>query len=621
MSDAFQKFNVKTVLDSRVYSEPKRTYLVQQGSQHAEYRTYPVSNIDESQMTFTNINPPDSQTYVNRVVALTPKFRATFTGNGLTSKLLSSYGTHLAVRDMFVHRALKTTNLTINGTSTTENTSKNMSAHTRVNFKDYRKFNTGSATCVDESQSYDELVGAVRNPLASIANGSIYDDCESRGAHWGWNVISDDGTTAIVDITGTENLLMSPFDSYDDESPGFIGIETMQLNFNFESNLPRAILSLAPSYPGPNIISNITVVPIDCKIAFTYFTPPLNYYIPPINSYEYNYVQLYPKDSNAGPLASGATRTDAGDAMYFSSIPKKIIVIVKQTDNGRTVNSTDTFARLNNVTIKMGNESGILASATPYDLWKISKDNKVDMEYSAWFGRDPATNANLPAGARCSMTGSVFVFNPAIDLGLMKLQASGAQGKILFQIDTTYTNLHPSQAQNFTVNIYTVESGVLTIGPNSAQYQTSVVSPLDLFNTDKPDFLTNEMRLKGKGGFAFGPVLNFLKSAVPFLIDNVPKIIPHVQNAYQYASRVQGQSGNILDRLLNKDNLSLIGLGGCGSCGMGECMNYNDGCASCRRAVASGLIGQGDGLVGGRMHHMRGRGGEMISREELQRLM
>jgi hypothetical protein len=631
MSEALQKFNVKTVLDSRVYSEPKRTYLVQQGSQHAEYRTYPVSNIDVSQMTFTNINPTNSQVYVNRVVALTVMYEITFlgVGGGAGDKVLAGYGTHLAPRDMFVHRSLKTTNLTINGTDTSENTSRNMSAHTRVNFRKYRQMSSGSPTVTDESQSYDELVGAVRNPLSSMGNGSINDDVASRGNHWGWQVISDNGTTAVVQLTGTENLLLSPFDSYEEQSPGFIGIETMQLNFNFEADLGKALLSIANSSAGPVSINSVSVVPKLANIKFTYYTPPLNYYIPPINSYEFNKIQLYPKQSQAGLLAPGITRTDPGDAIYLASIPKKIIVIVKQTETFTTFHSTDTFARINSVNIKLGNDSGILASATSYDLWKMSKDNLVDMEYSQWYGRDPATNALLPAGARCSMVGSVFAFNPAIDLGLVNLEASGTTGKILFQIDTTYTNLHPSESQNFTVNIYTVESGVLTIGPNSAQYQTSVVSPLDLFHSSTPDMLSNDSSLKGRGGFAFGPVLSFLKSAVPFLIENVPKVIPHIQNAYQYASRVQSQKGNLLDRILNKDNLSLIGLGGCGTCGMGGCEHYNDHCPMCRQAMASGLLGDGDGygdgLVGGAARYKpycrRGRGGEMISREDLARLL
>src|SRR5712675_73013 len=346
MSEALQRFNVQTVLDARVYSEPKRTYLVQQGSQHAEYRTYPVSNIDQSQMTFTNINPPDAQTYINRCVALTVKYRITFIGTS-SGALLTNYGTHLAPRDMFVHRSLKTTNLTLNGTSTSENTSRNMSAHTRVNFKAYRKFSTASATCQDESQDYSELVSAVRNPLGSIKSGSIYDDTPSRASHWGWEVKSDNGTTAIVELTGTENLLMSPFDSYDDKAPAFIGVETMQLNYNFEADLPKAILSVILPQPVPTVFTSITAVPIDSSITFQYYTPPLNYYIPPVNSYEYNYVQLYPKQSNLVFLAPRAPpRQDPGDAIYLSSVPKKVIVIVKQTESFTTISSTDTFARI-----------------------------------------------------------------------------------------------------------------------------------------------------------------------------------------------------------------------------------------------------------------------------------
>jgi hypothetical protein len=107
----------------------------------------------------------------------------------------------------------------------------------------------------------------------------------------------------------------------------------------------------------------------------TYKTIPLppDTQLPPMLKYSYLQTQLY-QTAMGGALGAGEQRTVTGQNMMFDRIPKYIFIYVREKIDKRTINQTDTFATIDNVTINFNGLTGQLSSATQADLLQMSQD-------------------------------------------------------------------------------------------------------------------------------------------------------------------------------------------------------------------------------------------------------
>lgn len=619
MSDSLNKnLELVTVLDARLSAPLHKEYALLQGSPNIREVFLNYSSKSDQQISFNNVDPPgNGNVFINRVIPLSVSYDITINGSvtAPTTSLLAGWGQGMAPRSNFVQKSINSSQMVINNCAIPDNTNQNMQAYERINFKNFRKYQTGTCVCLDNSQQYSEMKGSVRNPLASYKDG-VFDDCENRGGFASVQVLSDTPTQAVIRITGYENLVMSPLCVHDSYQQGFIGVNT--LNFNFVLMQPMAphILSISNTYAadfGVNI-SNISVSPSAATMSFVYYDPPIDRPIPEYNSYEYNNVNNNIKDITT-TLASGASLAVTGDALQLDYLPRKIICYVSEKIGDRTTSSTDTFCRINSATVQMGNNQTYLTEANPYQLWQISKNNQLDMDFSEWYGKTPAEIAAFPGANHCdqvSMTGGILVFSPVYDLGIKNMIPSGANEKLTLKVTLNVTNLS-GRSMNVSMNVITVSSGMLTLGNGSGYRQDSVVDVRDLLknNENMKTYLTSDAQFRaefGSGGAFLPAIAAFVKNAIPYVV----QALPHIKNAIHFAKTVGAQKGPLLDRLLNKDNLSLIGLGGCGCMG-GKHDEYKSTCPACK-AYKKHLKGRG--LVGGEM-----MGGRALSRATLKNLL
>jgi hypothetical protein len=109
--------------------------------------------------------------------------------------------------------------------------------------------------------------------------------------------------------------------------------------------------------------------------------------------------------------------------------------------SAQNIANTSSFLQITNISINFNSQSGLLASATPYDLYQISVRNGSQQSYYEWGGavsnNTGTTNGNV---STIATTGSLLVLNPALDFSLPSFLSGGSLGQFSFQFNITVRN-------------------------------------------------------------------------------------------------------------------------------------------------------------------------------------
>jgi len=104
----------------------------------------------------------------------------------------------------------------------------------------------------------------------------------------------------------------------------------------------------------------------------------------------------------------------------------------------QTVLNSASFFTINNVSVNFNNASGLLASFTADQLWRISSDAGLNMSWNEWSGKQLINNIN-GQGTIIPTTGSILALN-ATNLSLPNYLSPGSLGNFQFQITLNITN-------------------------------------------------------------------------------------------------------------------------------------------------------------------------------------
>jgi hypothetical protein len=436
-----------------------------------------------------------------------------------------------APRAMPLSRAIKTLNVKINDGSFSVPINDVITCFQRFYYKDYKNVYALSTTptFLDESQSYDELTNTIRNPLAAYSNASFYG--EPRGGHPGIMVLTNTSTQGVVNLRIVEPLFLSPFNWGHMDHPGFYGIQSMEIQVTFDTNLAACLWSHAPG--GSSTFSNISVaIANQPQLLFQYLSPSLVDMMPSSCVYPYYSVDRYVTDVGS-TLAPGASTTLYSNNIQLNSHPKRVYVYARQRNNDWTITSTDTFARINNITISYSNKAGLLSAATPAQLYQISRKNGCDMSWGEWFG---TYGTNTPRAV--SGVGGVFCFEVSSDIGIDDVSAVGQLENIQLQLNVNITNINPTTSINYSVYIVVISEGTITITQNRCISQIGVISRNDVLQMANMPALEYHVEVaSGSGGDFFGAVKNVLAKAAPL----ISKALPYAQMACEGLKAVTGQ--------------------------------------------------------------------------------
>jgi len=294
-----------------------------------------------------------------------------------------------------------------------------------------------------------------------------------------------------------EHLLLPPFIFGDDFelSTGLFGVQNFQVQMNMASTPSRAI-RIANNYVGRTIgtttITGFSVawgdgatVPVGYAfqptLSVQFLTPALDVPLPPKSIVPYmEFPRYITSVSSAIGSTLGSSKSALGrstgaatiqsNTITLPNIPDLLMVYLKpNTPNQTSVFTTTAYSSaqtggttvqtvtafdsticdfvlpIESVSINFDNFSGLLSNMTQYQLYKMSYNNGVNMDYNTWSGesRGRPTNAaslliaNSTGTPYLSLAGGPLVLRPGRDFALQAGQAPGLVGNFSLQLTLT----------------------------------------------------------------------------------------------------------------------------------------------------------------------------------------
>jgi hypothetical protein len=142
--------------------------------------------------------------------------------------------------------------------------------------------------------------------------------------------------------------------------------------------------------------------------------------------------------------------------------------------NLQTPNDADAFFKINSVQISLNNQSGLLSTATNYDLWRLSCEAGSSQSFLE-FGGKAENNAVSGYGLGVNTTGSLLVLSPSQCLSLPAMLSSGSIGQFNFQITLNVTNPYGVNVTPEIV-IITANSGIMVNQSGSSAVYTGILT-------------------------------------------------------------------------------------------------------------------------------------------------
>ena len=573
------------VFDDRiVQSSPK--YAVEKGALSLTNSPFQAIAANASQHTY-QIQVPSEGVFVDRAIGWTSTCYLTFkvdvAGTFAVGDPIVRFGQDCALASFPLHSLTQTLTSTINDTTTTMNTNDVLREIMRLT--DLKK-NREQRTCptyLDTYQNYNGGYQTGNTPLNSYANAYSADSVPNGGfplveftdnlgnlliggGNYTANGITVDYLNGIpvgtlnggvltvanypifIRFTSTEKVILSPFifsDIHEDET-GLFGCQNIQFVFNMN----------APSFTGLNgrvlrtttlgdrTLSNIAYAqgpnggsPFYGSVMNVQFlTPSLDLSLPPKSIVPYMEFPRYVTKASASILAN-TTGSVASQTITLPQIPDMLIIYVKPLQYAAT--DADWYYPITNANIQFDNYSGILASHTQEELYTMSYNNGLHMDYAQWIGEGKGAN-----GVNSKLTGGFLVLKPSKDIPLRTGQAPSLVGNFTLQIGLTIKNNTNVTTTEYNVWVITANSGFFETVRGSSRIIKGVLSESDIINATLGEINVRSDINRYVGGGSFknmlGNVMSKVQRGLPFVKAIAPLVKPMLPKPVQSAMSAVG---------------------------------------------------------------------------------
>jgi hypothetical protein len=170
------------------------------------------------------------------------------------------------------------------------------------------------------------------------------------------------------------------------------------------------------------------------------------------------------------------------------NIPDLLLVFVKPPQYAESYDG-DWSLPITSISLNFDNFSGLLSNATQEQLYQMSVNNGVDMDWSEWSGfstvqASHSGSTQTPSTSRGGLVGLVggpLVLRPGRDFALQTGQAPGLVGNFTLQFNITVQNFTGTSQ---TPNIYTIpiSSGFFETIKGSSRIIKGVLTEQDILS-------------------------------------------------------------------------------------------------------------------------------------------
>lgn len=357
---------------------------------------------------------------------------------------------------------------TINDAVSTINTQDVLYEVLRLVDLKHNKIRKSTPSMLDKYADYNNAVGAINNPLASYYDASDYDNVPN-GAFWnivftdangvalsgagtyndgvnnvaysnGIPVLTDDGGGINVltsyniffRFQATEKLMLSPFIFNEEcgDSVGLFGVNNIQLVFNM-GDPSRLVRNASNASAVGRTISQVafrSTAPFsNARINQQFLTPSLDIALPPKSVVPYLEYPRYISTPGQSVAAAGSA-TLSSQTITLPQIPDMLVIYAKPGSYASN-RDCDFYLPIDQISIQFDNYAGLLSSHTAEQLYAMSVDNGLRMDWNTWNGQGRVVNNDATAAVSVAnannvpLVGGFLVLKMGKDITLQAGQA------------------------------------------------------------------------------------------------------------------------------------------------------------------------------------------------------
>lgn len=521
-----------SVVDPRIVQH-KAKYAVEKGALSITNQVFSAIANSSSQQTF-QVQVPSENVFVDRAVdwvntaCLEVTVVYSTVGNGA---VLATPGVNFSLAPFPVTQTVSTMTATINDQTVTVNTSDVLPQILRLADLAKTRMQRTCPTMLDKYYSVQNASNVPNSPVG--AWGAAYDSTNVPCGAWGQlsfypitNVSMSGGlptvtatsnpslTTCVfgVQFTTAEKLVLPPFIFSDEDelSTGLFGVQNIQFTANF--NAPtRAVrmTALAPSgaYSSLPSVAWATTGPagvlqtpfVNSALQVQFLTPSLDIPLPAKSIVPWMEFPRY--ISPSGTLGTSARESLQSQTITLPSIPDLLVIYVKPQSYPNST-QCDWSLPISQISLNFDNFSGLLANHSQYELYKMSVNNGLDMDFDEWSGSawvNGSAAADKNAAGLTSLVGGPLVLRPGRDFALQTGQAPGLVGNFTLQYNMQVDNSVARTGALLSIYTITVNSGFFETIKGSSRILKGVVTEQDILAAPVASEPTSLDRMVGEG--------------------------------------------------------------------------------------------------------------------------
>ena len=562
---AGSEFKKVLVRDNRLNVTDAIEFAVMKGSQNMTSFTANANTLSTSSHTW-NIQVPSETTIIDRRVLWRSTFILQITGKSpVVGQPIINYGVTDALCAFPLHQSTSVMTCVINNNSVSSNMRDILPALLRMNdIRELQRYNGFTPVMADVVGKYSDFVGANYNPLGSATNfadndllprGTLTMDgaattlalCQAGtfSTTAALALVADTAQPLFVQFTCTEPLMVSPFlwSHPKANNQGMYGVQNATFTFNIgdASRMWRS---------STGQVSAVSIAAFQSSaLIFNFLSPHPSDLLKSRNVCAYmDLPRFISSPGVALPAAAnsqsfGVTTTITSNAIQLNQIPSRLFVWLRNPASYTTPYAAnqesypDTFGVITGISVNFNNQSGILASATPQDLYKFSVENGSNQSWFEFSGQINVPDVAGGMGRKVPMSGSLLILEFAKDINISDdYYAAGSLGNFQLQLVIQAKNQFTT-AYNPDVVIMVENDGCFVCERGTSAVYTGLLTKSDvLAASEQPSYHYSDVSRMVGGGF-----LDSLKSIVGRVL---PMLAPLAKRHLAKSGHPMGQAAS-----------------------------------------------------------------------------
>jgi hypothetical protein len=476
----------------------EQVFAVTTGASQNTYQQFQAISTSSSSIVW-NIQIPSESIVIDRKALIQSDLTLTLKYSDVAvGDTAYNYGLSDAFAPFPLNSLFTTLSATINNANVSINLQDTLSAMLRLNStRELNAYNSMCPCLPDQSYlNYSDGVLTNNNPLASWNTQSFDNDFASRGSFPVTSVLNQYDSTGtfvsnspicatvgnvfIVQVTATftEPIFLAPFIFGDPEynASGMLGVNTLNVVANIDGSARRVFRTASQS------TVEITLGTASNSNPFNNTRMLLNFKsLQPtqiksskcvLPYYDYS---RYLSSSNNSTMTSGSTSTLTSNQFQLNQLPDYFLIMVRKPMSSTTIKDTDSWFSINNISVNLNNQSGLLSSASQNDLWRMSRSAGSHQSWPEFSGSAMFNDNETGVGKLVKTTGSLLVLSPSLHLSLPPFLANGSLGQFSLQFNINVTNNYSESIQP-EILLICCNAGIMTLQAGSASIFTGLLT-------------------------------------------------------------------------------------------------------------------------------------------------